>query len=421
MQERYGDPFCTSAISGPTIITCTPEGARALLTADPELFTVADPELLLPLLGDKSLLLLSGEVHRTERKLLGPPFHGDRMRAYGTLMRDIALKYAAALPLNTPLRALDTTQSISLEVILRAVFGVDSDRVEDFRRVIIDLIAAFGPLLIFFPKLRRSLFGLGPWDRFTARRDRLNRMLEEEMSRRSAAPAQSQNRHDILSLLMAARQEDGSPLPRNHLRDELITLLFAGHETTGLSLAWALYHLHRSPEVLAKLREELAAHPQAVTSQPDVLTQLPYLTAVCHETLRLHPLAPVIPPRELRRPFEFLGYTLPAGLKITVGTMRLHKREELYPDPLTFRPERFIGRTFSPFEYMPFGGGVRRCLGAAFALYEMKIVLATLLSSCRIELASHEPVREVRRNAVMAPSGGVQLVIKERIPVRTTG
>lgn len=410
---RYGDPFCTSVISGPTVVTCSPEGARSLLTADPDSFAVADPELMLPLIGDKSVLLLSGEQHRTERKLLGPPFHGDRMRAYGALMREIALKYAAAWPLNTPLRALDTTQPISLEVILRAVFGVESDRVDAFRQVIIELVNSFGPLLIFLRALRRPLWGLGPWDRFVAKRDLLDRMLDEEMRRRAAEPKE---RHDILSLLMAARREDGSPLDRQHLRDELVTLLFAGHETTGLSLAWALYHLHRSPEVLAKLRAELAGSQAALTSQPDAVTQLPYLSAVCSETLRLHPLAPIVPPRLVKRPFEFLGYTLPPGTLVTVGTTRLHKREDLYPDPLAFRPERFIGRTYSPFEYMPFGGGVRRCLGAAFALYEMKIVLAAIVESCRLELASNEPVREIRRNAIMAPSNGVQLVLRERLP-----
>ena len=412
LQKRYGDPFCTRAISGPTVVTCSPQGARCLLTADPDNFGVADPELTLPLLGDKSLLLISGETHRAERKLLGPPFHGDRMRAYGGLMRDIARKYAAALPLHTPFRAIDTTQAISLEVILRAVFGVESDRLDGFRQVIIDLVAAFGPLIIFFRQLRRPLFGLGPWDRFIMQRDLLDRMLDDEMSRRTTEPKE---RNDILSLLMAARQEDGTPLPRNQLRDELVTLLFAGHETTGLSLSWALYHLLRSPQTLLKLRQELAEHPQAVASQPDVLTQLPYLSAVCSETLRLHPLAPIIPPRLLQRPFEFLGYKLPAGIKLTVATMRLHKREDLYPEPLAFRPERFIGHTFSPFEYMPFGGGIRRCLGAAFAMYEMKIVLATLISSCRLELASDEPVYEVRRNAVMAPSNGVKLIVKERL------
>ena len=415
--EQYGDPFCTSVISGATVISCSPEGARCLLTADPDYFGVADPELMLPLLGDKSLLLLSGEQHRSERKLLGPPFHGDRMRAYGALMREIALKYAARWPLHTPFRALDTTQSISLEVILRAVFGVESDRVEAFRQVIIDLVKSFGPLLIFVRALRRPLLGLGPWDRFVALRDRVDRMLDEEMQRRAAAP---QERQDILSLLMAARHEDGSPLDRQHLRDELITLLFAGHETTGLSLSWALYHLHREPEVLAKLRKELADCPPELADKPDAVAQLPYLSAVCSETLRLHPLVPVMPPRLVKRPFPFLGYTLPPGTLVTIGTTRVHKRPELYPEPLAFRPERFLGRTYSPFEYLPFGGGVRRCLGAAFAMYEMKIVLAALVESCRLELASPEPVREVRRNAVMAPANGVQLVLRERLPARMT-
>lgn len=404
MIKEYGDPYTSKLLNQTTVMSAHPDGVRQLITANANYFEVPNPDTLAFFLGDNSLLLLVGERHRTERKLLNPHFHGDRMRAYGSLMREITLEHARLWPKDAPFRMADTTQAISMEVIIRAVFGVASERVEEFRQVILSYVHAISPLLVFFSWMRRPLWGLGPWDRFVASKSRLDRMIDEEAERRRAS---QQSGPDILSILTAAQYDDGSKLSNQQIRDQLLTLLFAGHEATGVALAWVIYYLHRHPEMLERVRAEVTA--LGPDPDPDELARLPYLSAVCNETLRLHPIVPVLPPRQVREPFDFMGFTLPPGTLVSIGTCVLHRREEIYPNPDEFRPERFLGHTFSPFEYMPLGGGSRRCLGAAFALYEMKIVLATLLYTYRLALVSDKPVREVRRNTNMGPSGGIPM------------
>jgi cytochrome P450 len=410
---RCGDPF-TDRLAGPaTVFSATPEAARRLLTADPDLFEVPNRELMAPLVGDGSLALLVGARHRAERKLLNPHFHGGRMRAYGTLLRDITRRHISGLRVSDTFRMLDITQAISVEVILRAVFGVSSNRLDAFHHAVIDFVKAFSAPLVFFQGLRRPLAGIGPWDRFIEVRNRLHQMMDEETAQRREAVQAGRDPQDILGLLVRARYDDGSAMTQQQLRDELITLLFAGHETTAIALAWALYHLHKAPAMLERLRRELKTLGDE--PEPEAVTQLPYLTALCKETLRLHPVAPILPPRQVREPFEFMGYNLPPGTLISIATLRLHKREDLYPAPLSFLPERFLQRSFTPFEYMPFGGGTRRCIGSEFAMYEMKMVLATLLSDCRLSLASDEIPREARRNLVLGPSNGVPMLLTARL------
>jgi cytochrome P450 len=410
---RYGDPFTERSTGKPTVFSATPEGAKRILTADPELFEVPNPEQLAPLLGENSVVFYVGTRHRAERKLLNPHFHGSRMRAYGKLMRDVTRRHTESLQISEVFRVLDVSQSISLEVIIRAVFGVDSDRLNDFRAAIVEFVAAFSPPLVFLKWLRRPLGGLGPWDRFIAVRQKINQMIDEEITQRTEAAKQGRELHDILAMLISARYEDGSAMTREQIRDELLALLFAGHETTAVALGWALYHLHKDPAIGERVRAELA--PLGREPEPEELTQLPYLSAVCKETLRLHPIAPILPMRQVREPFEFLGYTLPPKTLLSIATIRLHQREDIYPAPHDFSPERFQSRTFTPFEYMPFGGGPRRCIGAEFAMYEMKIVLATLLGDYRLSLASAAPVRDARRGLVLAPSGGVPMLITKRL------
>lgn len=410
---RHGDPFTERYTGKPTVFSISPDAARRLLTADPDLFEVPNPEQLSPLVGENSVLFLIGARHRAERKLLNPHFHGSRMRAYGTLMRDVTRRHTESFRTSDVFRALDVTQAISLEIIIRAVFGVDSEAVEAFRSVIVEFVRAFTPPLIFFKFLRRSIAGFGPWERYLAVKQKFNQMIEDEITKRSEAAKQGQELHDILAMLISARYEDGSAMSREQIRDELVSLLFAGHETTAVALGWALYHLHKDPMIGERIRAEVT--PLGRDPEPEALAQLPYLTAVCKETLRLHPIAPILPMRQVREPFEFQGYTLPATTLVSIGTVRLHKREDLYPAPLTFSPERFVNRTFTPFEYMPFGGGPRRCIGAEFAMYEMRIVLATMLSDLRMSLASSARVREDRRGLIMAPSGGVPMLITQRL------
>jgi cytochrome P450 len=404
-RERYGDPFTAPLPVGNVVITGSPEGLRDIFSADPATFEPLGQLPLAPAVGDNSLLLMGGQRHKRERKLLMPPFHGERMRAYGQLMRELTLRAVETLRPGGPFRARDLTQSISLEVIIRAVFGIEQpERVRRYREVLVGYMEAYTPLLMLAVPLRRSFGGMGPWARFQRHVAELDALLTEELATRRGHEA---GHTDILSLLLAARDEEGQPMTDAELKDELRTLLIAGHETTAIGMAWALYHLHRVPETKQRLLEELA--PLGPTPDPEALAKLPYLTAVCDESLRIHPIVPVVGRRTVA-PFTLRGRELPPGTALMAAIALAHVDPVLYPEPERFRPERFLERKYSPFEYLPFGGGARRCIGAAFAQYEMRIVLGTLLAEHRFSLASDTPERPVRRNVTIGPGGGVEMV-----------
>ena len=410
--ERYGDPFLVRLVVGDVVVTGKPEGLREIFTAEPATFVPLSVAPLQPIAGDHSMLLLGGERHRQHRKLLMPPFHGERMRAYGALLQEIAHRSVAELSRGNPLTALHLSQMISLEVIIRAVFGVQQpERVRLFKEATREFLDSYTAPLTFMPPLRRPLGGVGPWDRFQRQATRYEAMLEEEITARRASRAEGQ---DILSLMLATRDEDGQPMSEAELKDELRTLLLAGYETTAIGMAWALYYIHRLPEVRTRLLDELAALGPAPTAEQ--LVQQPYLSAVCDEALRIHPVLPATS-RKLVAPFTLRGWSLPAGVGVMASILLAHGDPALYPEPERFRPERFLERKYSPFEYLPFGGGARRCLGAAFALYEMKIALGSLLAAHRFTLAEDRPVPPTRRNVAFGPRGGVRLIYQGTVAV----
>lgn len=333
------------------------------------------------------------------------------MRAYGEQIVQLTERRTRAWQPGRAVTTLDTLQEISLDVILQAVFGVSDPRaMETLGALLLALVNGISPLVVMFPGLRREFAGIGPWARFVARRDRLFALLDELIAAgRAAGP-----REDILSLLIAARGEDGEPMSDLEIRDQLVLLVIAGHETTAMSMAWALYALHRPENMacLTRLRAELVALPAVV--EPERAAKLPYLAAVCDETLRRYPLAPAPSPRKLLRPLTVGAYTLPAGVGVVPAIGVAHFREQAYPEPLVFRPERFLERGPSPFEFLPFGGGARRCLGAALASYEMKLVLATLLRRFTLRLASHRPEKAKLRAANAGPGNGVRMIVEQR-------
>ncbi len=411
-QRKYGDPFTVPTLNGTLVITGVPATIQQIFSADPDTFLPFGAASIEPLLGTNSLLTISGAQHRRDRKLLTPPLHGARMRAYGHTIRQAARAAMSRWQPGAPFVMQTSTQWISLEVILRAVFGVqDNARVDTFRAAIIEMVTAAVPSLLFFSWLRRPWGGLGPYNRFARAMQTIDGLIYAEIAARRAD--QGPPREDILSLLLSARVADDSSagLSDTELRDELQTLLFAGHETTGIALAWASYWLHRDPTALERLRSEIDSLGD--DPEPDAIAKLPFLDAVCNETLRLHPIAPDVP-RMLARPLELAGYQLAPPLGVDVATTILHRNEELYPEPEKFRPERFLNRRFSPFEYTPFGGGHRRCIGAAFATYELKIVLATFLREALLELAEPGEVLPARRNVVLGPATGVRMRMRER-------
>lgn len=405
-RERYGDTYRLPTVLGPAVVTGDPEGVRAIFSADPDTFVPFQPDVTSPLLGETSLVLVSGARHRRDRKLLSPPFQGARMRAYGAIMAESARRAVAGWTSGVPFKMLDTTQSISLDVILQAVMGLDqaTPHGQAVRQAILRFMGSVRPQFIFLRWLRRDFFGLGSWARFKKAREHLDSLLYATMAERRREPAE---RDDILSLMMSARYEDGGAMSDAELRDELITLLSAGHETTAVALAWAFYWLHRDPDELGRVLAEL--DDLGPSADADAIAALPYLNAVCQEALRIHPIAAEVL-RTLVKPLQMLDWTLPAGTDVVASAIMLHHREDLYPEPTRFRPSRFLERKFTPFEYIPFGGGARRCIGAAFALYEMKIVLATILRSHRLRLVSAAKVSSVRRGGTMGPSDGIPMI-----------
>jgi cytochrome P450 family 110 len=409
MVAKYGDPFRIATQSGPLTLTGHPEAIRTLYTADPDSFDVWGGDVGEPVFGRTSLVVSSGARHRRDRKLLTPPFNAGSMRAYGAIIAEAAEEAAQRWSPERRFLMLDTTQDIALDVIVRVVFGIEgAERVAKTRAAVLRLIESLNPLFFVFMSLRRDFGGFGPWARYRRALEALNALLGEEIRTRRAEPTE---RTDILSLMLRARYDDGSAMSDTELVDQLRTLLFAGHETTAVALAWVFYWLHKEPPTLERLLGEIdALGPDA---EVDALASLPYLEAVCLEGLRIHP--PVVDVgRVTRAPFDLMGYTIPAGEGICPSPLLLHMREEIYPEPERFRPERFIERKFTPFEYIPFGGGSRRCLGAAFALYEMKIVVGTLLRAYRLRLVSDAPIVHVRRGITMGPRGGVPMLMVGR-------
>ena len=407
--RRYGDPYLMPSFLGPTVATWDPAALQTLLSADPDTYAAVGAELFGPVLGFSNLILLSGERHRAMRKLVTPPFHGARLRNYGAIIVQTAQQRIERWPRDRAFDVHPTMQDISLDVILKAVLGLDDPaRRESFRAAILGLVAALKPSFLFLRWLRRPFGGLSAWARFQRAAARVTDLFDSELARRRADP---RPREDILSLLMEARYEDGGGLTDQELGEQMMTLIAAGHETTASALAFALHQIHADPAVAAELRAELDTLP-AGALDPQTVAALPYLDAVCWETLRMHPVAPLIG-RTLCKPITLKGYDLPPGVLVGIDILNLHRRPDLYPEPERFRPQRFQERRFAPYEYLPFGGGSRRCVGAAFAIYEMKLVLATVLRAHPLRLASGRPLRVALRNTTVGPAGGVRMCIMQ--------
>lgn len=397
-RSRDGDPFLVRFPGfGSVLFTGTPEGAGEIFRAPPDILEPPRPNPIEPMVGTASLILAAGERHRRDRALLAPAFHGNRIRSFGELIRASVLEEISGAPgwaPGTRINAQAAARAITLRVILDAVFGVhERDRRAEYTTAITEFLTAFSGPLMLVPALRHGLFGRAPWDRFVAARARLDRLILAEIGRRrDRAPA-----NDILGVLLTTRYDDGSAPSDEELCEQLRTLLVAGHETTATTLVWALYRLHRNPLVLRRLRAELRA--AGADAAPDELAALPYLSAVCQEVLRLHPPVPIVLRRVLA-PFELRGVQLAAGDVMGLALPLLHSDGTVWTDPDQFCPERFRERRYRPFEFAPYGGGHRRCVGAALADYELRIALATLLSRVRLRL---EPRYQRGRTPVSGP------------------
>jgi cytochrome P450 len=359
-------------------------------------------------LGDNSILLLDGDRHQRQRQLLMPPFHGERMRAYGDLIGQITRDVLDSWTPGNTMAMRPEMQAISIQVIIQAIFGVyDSDRAQQLRQCTSDLLHLSTSKLGFagalFPILQRDFGAWSPGGKFVRLRQNVDELIYAEINERRSHP--DPDRTDVLNLLLSATDEQGQGMSDVELRDELMTLLLAGHETTATALSWAVYWIYRDPELLKKLRQELTDAPSDAMS----LMRLPLLNAVCMETLRIYPVAFIAGPRLTLKPVTIMGQRFEANVLLTPCIYLTHHRPDLYPDADTFRPERFLDRQFSAFEFFPFGGGNRRCIGSAFAMFEMKLVLAELIQKWELAIAESNPVKPVRRGVTIAPETGIQV------------
>jgi cytochrome P450 len=400
-RARYGNRFTIRLLAAPPfVILADPGAVKEVFTAPPDvLHPGSGASVLEPVVGRNSVILLDEDAHLSQRKLMLPAFHGEQVARLAEVMAEVAAADVERWPRGEPVALHPRLQALTLEVILRTVFGLDEGpRLERLRARLTDVLALGASPISLLPPLQRD-FGPGwPWRRFL----RLRAAVDAELfalideRRREAEP-----REDVLSLLLAARHDDGSPMSAQELRDELMTLLVAGHETTASELAFAFERLVRNPAVLARLTEEVAG------GDGDA-----YLTATVQETLRRRPVLPNAAPRLVMKEIEVDGWRYPPGACLVAHAYLIHHDPAIYPDPYAFRPERFLEQPPGTYTWIPFGGGRRRCLGAAFATVEMKVVLRAVLERAQPRLAGDGRLELSRRRSItLSPREGAQVVL----------
>ena len=402
-KAKYGDPFFCNSLNGPIVMTGKPEGVAQIFRKNPEHLKPFAMENASAYLGKGSILLSYGKKHREDRKLMRPPFSGKRMNAYAHSMARITRQVLSEINTGNQINMLDTGHAISLWIILETVFGFHKrESVQHMKHLVRGMVENMHPSFMFATVLQNRFWP--PWRRFSNfRQEYHSQMLNKIETLRS----ETEMGDDILSLLMAATYDDGSRMSEDELTDQLNTLLIAGHETTAIAIAWAMYWILINPDVLAKTKAEI----KQLGTDPDPVayTQLDYLSAVVKETLRIRPII-TENMRLLTAPMELLGYEVPAGHNVGFSISLLHFNPDVYKKPDTFRPERFLEKKYKPFEFIPFGGGHRHCIGSAFAEFELKIVLGVLLSAAEWKLIDPPDLPMVRRSFSMAPKGGVRLI-----------
>jgi cytochrome P450 len=404
VHRRYGDVVFMRTLFDPGfVMVFEAELIKQLFRGSPDQLRAGEANAVLgPVVGERSVLLLDGSEHLRHRKLLLPPFHGQRMRAYETVMREAADRAIDSWPVGEPFALLPSMQSLTLEVIARAVFGVEEGARQDellkrIRAMIEPMSTRLGVLLTILSGSRRG----ARIEEFEERRRRVDELIYDEIARRREVP-DLEEREDVFSMLLLARDEDGNPMTDHELRDELVTLLVAGHETTATGLAWAFELLLRNPRVLDRTRA-------AIDDGDDA-----YLDAVVKETLRIRPVISGIGRKVRGEPFELGGYTIPPGIEINPSISAIHRRADRYPAPDDFRPERFLEENPpDTYTWIPFGGGTRRCLGASFASFEMRVVIKRVLERASLRPVGRRSERAVRRGITFSPSSGARALVTE--------
>ncbi len=408
-RERYGKRFTIRLpLSPPFVMLCDPDAAKQVFTAPPDvLHPGSGARVLEPVVGANSVILLDEGAHMEQRKLMLPAFHGERMERLAGLMEEVTAEELGALPRSEPIALHPRMQDLTLKIILRAVFGLDPGERFEALRALLQQMLAFGdqPISLTPPQkgspMTRVLERVGPFARFLRTQEEIDELLFALIAERRAAGGSGD---DVLAMLLEAHHEDGSPMGEQEIRDELLTLLVAGHETTASTLAWAIERLAGNPEALARLIDEVDAGEDA------------YLTATMQETLRIRPVLPNVAPRLVVKPIEVGDRVYEPGCSLVLSAYLIHHDPELYPEPDAFRPERFLDDPPGTYTWIPFGGGRRRCLGSSFAMLEMKVVLRQALASFSVEPRAAGPEVARRRNITVTPSRGATAVLAERRP-----
>ncbi len=409
-RARYGSRFTIRLLGAPPfVILSDPEDIREVFQAPPDVLHPGEgAKILEPIVGPHSVILLDEQPHLEQRRLLLPAFHGERMQRLAGLMTELAEREVAEWPRGETLELHPRLQRLTLEIILRAVFGLERGaQLEELRAILTEVLGFAESPLSLLPPPPRALARFGPNGRVTRLGARADELIYALIEERRGAEGESEG-EDVLALLLDARHEDGSPMSPRELRDELVTALVAGHETTASQLAWALERLAHEPAIVARLHAELGGGDG----------EEEYLTATINEVMRLRPVLPNPEPRLVKQPVTIGGVTYPPGVALIASAYLVHHDPELYPDPYAFRPERFLesegGSPPGTYTWIPFGGGRRRCLGASFATLEMKLVLRTVLGSCELQPAgAREAAR--RRSITISPARGCSVILRERL------
>jgi cytochrome P450 len=398
-RARYGKRFTIRLLSTPPFVHLSdPDEVKEVFTAPPEVLHPGEGAAILePVVGTYSLILLDEGAHLSQRKLMLPAFHGEKMQRLSGLMAEVAEREVADWPRDERVALHPRLQALTLEIILRAVFGLDpGPRLDALRDRLTSVLAVGESPASLLPLLQRGR----RWSAFEHQRDEADALLFELIDERRR---ESGARDDVLAMLLEARHEDGSPMSPQELRDELMTLLVAGHETTASELAWAFERLARTPRVLQRLTEELGS------GDGDG-----YLTATVQETLRRRPVLQLAAPRLVKQPVTIGGFDYPPGICLAANGYLIHHDPAIYPEPYAFRPERFLDEPPGTYTWIPFGGGRRRCLGASFAMLEMKIVLEAVLAQTELVPDGDRLERTRRRGITVSPRTGTPTVLRER-------
>jgi cytochrome P450 len=386
------------------VILSDPDEIKELFTAPPDVLHPGEgARILEPIIGPNSVILLDEGPHLEQRKLLLPAFHGQKMKRLTGLMTELAEREIDSWPREQPVALHPRLQRLTLEIILRAVFGLEQGRRLDRLRDVLTDVLGFGenPLSV-LPALQRFARWLPPLRRFNATVARADALVFELIDERRAE-GHGEERSDILAMLLQARHEDGSQMSPREIRDELMTALVAGHETTASQLAWGFERLAREPGVVRRLADE------SDSGEGDE-----YLTATINEILRLRPVLPNAEPRLTKKPVRIGGFEYPPGVLLLASAYLVQHDPAIYPEPYAFRPERFVGNSPGTYTWIPFGGGRRRCLGASFALQEMKIVVRTVVDRYELSAVSDELERTARRSITFSPSRRATIVLRDR-------